>query len=83
LVSKNIKYPQKALGLGISGIVYLQFVVDRQGKVGEVKVLRGIGGGCEEEAVRKVQAMPQWKPGKQMGKPVNVYFSVPVHFNLR
>jgi protein TonB len=80
---KHIKYPQMALESGISGTVYLQFVVDKQGKVGEVQVLRGIGGGCDKEAVRVVKTMPDWAPGKQRGKPVSVYFHVPVHFNLR
>lgn len=82
-LAKNIRYPREAIELGISGIVYLKFVVDKKGNVADVQVLRGIGGGCDEEAVRKVQAMPKWKPGQQMGKPVNVYFNLPVHFNLQ
>ena len=81
-LAKNIRYPREAIELGISGIVYLKFVVDKKGNVGDVQVLRGIGGGCDEEAVRKVQAMPKWTPGKQMGKPVNVYYNIPVKFTL-
>ena len=81
-LAKNIKYPRRALELGISGIVYLKFVVDKKGNVRDVQLLRGIGGGCDEEAVRKVKAMPNWKPGKQMGKPVNVYYNLPVKFTL-
>ena len=81
-LAQNIKYPKRALQLGISGIVYLKFVVDKKGNVGDVKVVRGIGGGCDEEAVKKVKAMPKWSPGKQMGKPVNVYYNLPVRFTL-
>ena len=81
-LSNNIKYPQMALESGISGIVYLKFVVDKEGKVGDVQILRGIGGGCDEEAVRKVKGMPSWSPGKQRGKPVSVYYHLPVEFSL-
>ncbi|MEX1132735.1 MAG: energy transducer TonB, partial [Flavobacteriales bacterium] len=69
-LGKNIKYPQMATDAGISGVVYVTFVVDKEGKIRDVKVLRGIGGGCDEEAVRVVKSMPTWKPGKQRGKSV-------------
>jgi len=82
-LSKNIKYPQMAKESGISGIVYVTFVVGKNGKVGEVKVLRGIGGGCDKEAVRVVKNMPDWKAGKQRGKPVSVQYNLPVRFVLR
>jgi protein TonB len=82
-LSKNIKYPQMAKESGISGIVYVTFVVGKNGKVGEVGVLRGIGGGCDKEAVRVVKNMPDWKAGKQRGKPVSVQYNLPVRFVLR
>ncbi|MCW5900149.1 MAG: energy transducer TonB [Flavobacteriales bacterium] len=82
-LGKNIKYPQMATDAGISGVVYVTFVVDRDGKIRDVKVLRGIGGGCDEEAVRVVKAMPPWKPGKQRGKPVTVQYNLPIRFTLR
>ncbi len=82
-LGKNIKYPQMATDAGISGVVYVTFVVDKDGKIRDVKVLRGIGGGCDEEAVRVVKSMPPWKPGKQRGKPVTVQYNLPIRFTLR
>jgi len=55
---------------GINGRVFVTFVVETDGRVTDIKVLRGIGGGCDEEAVRVVKNMPKWDPGKQRGKPV-------------
>jgi len=78
----NIKYPQMARESGIQGTVYVTFVVERNGNVSDVKILRGIGGGCDEEAVRVVQNMPKWEPGKQRGKPVRVQFNMPIKFTL-
>jgi periplasmic protein TonB len=82
-LGKNIKYPQMATDAGISGVVYVTFVVDKDGKIRDVKVLRGIGGGCDEEAVRVVKSMPAWKPGKQRGKAVTVQYNLPIRFTLR
>lgn len=82
-LGKNIKYPQMATDAGISGVVYVTFVVDKDGKIRDVKVLRGIGGGCDEEAVRVVKSMPTWKAGKQRGKPVTVQYNLPIRFTLR
>jgi len=82
-LGKNIKYPQIAKEAGISGIVYINFVVDTQGNITDVKVLRGIGGGCDEEAVRVVKNMPKWTPGKQRGKPVKVSYNLPIRFSLK
>jgi len=59
------------------------FVVERNGSVTDVRVLRGIGGGCDEEAIRVVQNMPQWTPGKQRGKSVRVQYNLPVKFTLQ
>lgn len=79
----NIKYPQMARESGIQGTVYVTFVVEPDGRVTNVRVLRGIGGGCDEEAVRVVKAMPRWIPGKQRGKPVRVQFNMPIKFTLQ
>jgi len=78
----NIVYPQMARESGIQGTVYVTFVVERTGAVTDVRVLRGIGGGCDEEAVRVIKAMPKWHPGKQRGKPVRVQFNMPIKFTL-
>ncbi len=82
-LGKNIKYPEMANSAGISGVVYVTFVVDKDGKIKDVKVLRGIGGGCDEEAVRVVKNMPAWKAGKQRGKAVTVQYNLPIRFTLR
>jgi protein TonB len=81
-LSKNIKYPQTAKELGIQGTVYVSFVVDQYGNINNVKLLRGIGGGCDEEAVRVVEKMPRWNPGKQGGRPVKVEYRLPIRFRL-
>ncbi|MBI9033266.1 MAG: energy transducer TonB [Bacteroidales bacterium] len=80
---KNIKYPTMAKESGIQGTVYVSFVVEKNGKITDVRILRGIGGGCDEEAVRVVNMMPNWKAGKQRGKPVRVRFSMPIKFTLQ
>jgi len=82
-LADNIVYPQQATENGIQGTVYVSFVVDSKGKVTDVKVLRGIGGGCDEEALRVVKMMPQWHPGKQNGKLVRVLFNMPIYFKLQ
>ena len=82
-VAKNIKYPQIARETGIQGRVFVSFVVEPDGSVSNVKVLRGIGGGCDEEAMRVVKSMPKWKPGKQRGKAVRVSYMLPVNFKLQ
>ncbi len=81
-LASNIKYPQLAKENNITGKVFVSFVVEKDGSVGQVKILRDIGGGCGAEAVRVVKAMPKWKPGKQRGKPVRTQFNLPVDFSL-
>jgi protein TonB len=78
----NLKYPAVARESGISGKVYVRFVVDKSGKVSDATVLRGIGGGCDEEALRVINLMPPWIPAKDGGRPVSVYFFLPVSFTL-
>jgi len=82
-LATNIKYPPYAKEAGIQGRVFINFVVEKDGSITAVKVLRGIGGGCDEEAVRVVKNMPKWKPGMQRGKPVRVSFNLPVKFTLQ
>jgi protein TonB len=82
-LQENIKYPQMARESGIQGTVYVTFVVEPNGKVSDVRVLRGIGGGCDEEAVRVIQSMPKWEAGKQRGKSVRVQFNMPIKFTLQ
>lgn len=82
-LSKNISYPQQARDAGISGRVVLKFVVDENGDIGGIQVVKGIGGGCDEEAKRVVAGMPKWKPGKSNGKAVKVYYTLPIKFALQ
>jgi TonB family protein len=81
-VAENVKYPQEAKDKNISGRVFVSFVIEKDGSVSNVKVLRGIGGGCDEEAARVISAMPKWKPGKQKGEPVRVSYQIPINFKL-
>jgi protein TonB len=82
-LQESIKYPEEAKELGIQGRVFVTFVVEVDGSITDVRVLRGIGGGCDEEAVRVVKAMPKWVPGKQRGVPVRVQFNLPIKFTLQ
>lgn len=79
---ENIKYPANAREKGVQGTVFISFVVEKDGTITNVKTLRGIGGGCDEEATRVVSMMPPWKPGVQKGQPVRVQFNMPVKFSL-
>jgi TonB family protein len=81
-ITKNIHYPATARTKKIQGRVYIQFVVERDGSVRRAKIIKRIGGGCDEEALRVVQAMPKWSPGKVHGTPVQVQFTLPVKFSL-
>lgn len=82
-IGKNIKYPMMAREAGIEGRVFVNFVVEPDGSISHVKVLRPIGGGCDEEAVRVIESMPKWNPGKQRGTAVRVSFNLPVKFKLQ
>ena len=81
-IAGNIKYPEAAIDKNIEGRVFVSFVIEKDGSVSNVKVLRGIGGGCDEEAVRVIKGMPKWKPGIQEGKPVRVSYMMPINFKL-
>jgi periplasmic protein TonB len=82
-LGENLKYPEEAKELGIQGRVFVSFVVEPDGSPSNVVVKRGIGGGCDEEAIRIVKAMPKWAPGKQRGQPVRVQFNLPIKFTLQ
>lgn len=82
-INKHIDYPRMAKESGISGRVFVTFVVERDGSVTDVKILRGIGGGCDEEAMRVIKMMPKWNPGEQRGKPVRVQYRMPIKFTLQ
>jgi protein TonB len=82
-LGKSIQYPPMAKDAGVSGVVYVTFVVNEDGSISDVEVLRGIGAGCDKEAIRVVKNMPKWKPGKQRGKSVKVQFNLPIRFTLR
>lgn len=79
----NIKYPEIARRAGVEGRVFVEFVVGKDGGISQVHVAKGIGAGCDEEAVRVVKMMPKWTPGKQNGRPVLVQVVVPIQFKLQ
>ncbi|GAB3992643.1 energy transducer TonB [Spirosoma daeguense] len=81
-LGKNLKYPRSAVSAGIAGRVYISFVVNTDGSLTDVRVLKGIGFGCDEEALRVIQKMPNWRPGKQSGRAVRVKYSLPIAFTL-
>ena len=81
-LNENLKFPEEARKQGISGTIYLSFVVEDDGEITNIKILRGIGGGCDEEAMRVVSIMPTWEPGLQRGKPVRVQFNTAFKFLL-
>lgn len=81
-IRKSLSYPIAAQESGIQGRVYIGFVVEKDGSITDVTVLRGIGGGCDEAAVNVVKKLPKWKAGKQRGKAVRCRFSIPISFTL-
>ncbi len=81
-VAENLNYPNSARRLGVSGNVFVQFVVEKDGKITDVNAIRGVGAGCDEEAVRVIKSSPVWNPGKQRGRAVRVRMVVPIRFVL-
>lgn len=79
---KNIKYPEQAMKEGIQGRVAVRFIVEKDGSISDVKPVLSVHPLLNKEAVRVVESMPKWSPGKQNGKPVRVRFNVPVMFKL-
>ena len=81
-LGKNINYPPIAQENGIEGTAVVRFVVNETGGISDIQIIRDIGGGCGKESVRVVKNMPNWKPGRQRGQAVKVYFTLPVRFKL-
>lgn len=82
-ISKKMRYPKQAVDERIEGTVIVSFIVDRSGRVTDVTVLKGLGYGADEEAMRVIGNMPAWSPGKQNGKPVAVRYTLPIRFSLQ
>ena len=81
-IGKNVRYPALAQENGIQGKVYIQFVIEKDGSITDVKVLRGVDASLDKEAARVISSMPKWKPGKQRGKAVRVSYTLPINFQL-
>jgi TonB family protein len=81
-LSKNIRYPKAAMEADVQGRVIVNFVVLKDGSIGETKVVKTVSPELDEEALRCVQSMPKWKPGMQKGQPVNVKYTMPINFRL-
>jgi len=81
-LSTHLRYPEAAKENNMQGRVSVEFVVNEDGSISNARVLKGIGGGCDQEALRVINGMPKWKPGKQNGKAVKVYFVLPIVFVL-
>ena len=79
----EIEYPKRAEKQNIEGRVYVQFVVEKDGDISGAKVLKGIGTGCDEEALRVVRSMPNWIPGEDNGEKVSVKYTLPIKFVLK
>lgn len=82
-IAQHLHYPAKARKEGITGKVVLQFIVEKDGSLTNIKVLSGIEGGCNEEAVRVLRNAPHWKPGKQRGRPIKVRRTLPIVFKFK
>ena len=82
-LARNLRYPNQAAEDGIQGTVYVSFVVKTNGSLSDIKIIKGIGGGCDQEALRVVKKMPAWNPGYQNGRKVAVLFNMPVYFRLQ
>lgn len=81
-LQKNVQYPSAARRAGVSGRVFLSFIVETDGRLTDLQLLKGLGFGCDEEAMRVVNAMPAWTPGSQDGKPLRVKYNLPVRFGV-
>ena len=82
-IAENLRYPQQAVEANVQGRVFLDFIVEKDGSISSPRVLRGIGNGCDDEALRVVEAMPKWTPGKQGGKAARVRYTLPINFKLQ
>lgn len=82
-ISKNLVYPKKAIKNNIQGSVYAKFIVEKDGSLSNIEIVRSLGHGCDEEVVRVIKLMPRWKPGKQNGEPVRIQMVLPIKFTLK
>ena len=82
-IGKHLRYPASAQAKGVSGIVYVSFIISPEGQVTKVEVLKGIDTACDQEAARVISKMPQWKPGRQSGRNVPVRYSLPIRFAMQ
>lgn len=80
---RKIKYPDSAKTYGIQGKVYVGFVVDKDGSIDNIQLLRGIGFGCDEIALKVIKSMPNWIPGEQRGEKIRVKYTLPIAFKLQ
>ncbi|MEL6560421.1 MAG: TonB family protein [Bacteroidota bacterium] len=81
-LKKHLKYPSQARRMGIEGKVFVRFVVDKNGEVSRLSIMKGIGAGCDVEASRVIQNYPSWEPGRQGNRSVAVWMVMPIHFKL-
>lgn len=82
-INSNIRYPSQARRMNIEGRVFVQFIIEKDGSISQVVVIRGISDSCDQEAIRVVSSAPKWAPGKQRGKPVRVKMVLPITFKLK
>lgn len=82
-IGENLHYPEIAAENGITGTIYIQFIINRNGQVTDVEVVRSVDPALDNEAVRVISSSPKWTPGKQRGRPVSVRFTFPIHFILQ
>jgi protein TonB len=81
-IQRNLRYPSMAQENGVMGKVFLSFVVEKDGSISNVSLVKGIGSGCDEEAIKVIKKSPAWKPGKNKGNPVRVRYNLPINFTL-
>ncbi|MBK8497254.1 MAG: energy transducer TonB [Flavobacteriales bacterium] len=79
-LGKEVEYPDKAIEAGIQGVVYVNFIIEKEGTLSHARILRGASPLLDAEALRVVQGMPKWTPGMQLGKPVRVQYNLPIRF---
>lgn len=82
-LNDNIQYPDMAKQLEITGTVYIEFIIEGDGSISNIEVVRSVGGGCSEEAIRVIENMPKWKPATQNKRPAKTKWTLPIKFNLR
>ena len=81
-IGQNIKYPAEAVAKGIEGRVLVQFVVNKEGDLQDIKVMKSIDSLLDQEAIRVISSMPKWTPGKLKGEAVNIQYTIPIQFNI-